>query len=410
MGEMMIDKSLLKQEKESDFDHIKRIVYGKLVYKTIDADYEELSELLFGEGNNFNSSEVRKRCYGLKRLLDILETNKVENITDEDILNELQLKTVELRQEKVKLQLEKVELNRWIRHSGRLELLIERMESSIANLSPVSNIPLVIKKEPATKKGILGIADVHYGKKLLLKGLRGEVINEYNAEIFEKRMWCLLDKTVKIIEKEKLDTLNVVLLGDLIDGILRMHSLITAEMPMVDSIMKFSEFMATWLNKLSEYVRINLYSVLGNHAEFRNLSSKKGEFAEENAEKLIVWYIRSRLLQNKNIVVNDVGTACQFKVFDKNILAVHGQDENNLENSVKDYSMMYGEKINILLSGHLHGKHGKDVHIDAEFIQFPSIIGSDEYSWKIHKTSNPATKLIVLEEGKDKTTYDIVLR
>ena len=38
---------------------------GKLVDRTVDDDYEELSERLFGEGNCFSSSEVRKRMYGM---------------------------------------------------------------------------------------------------------------------------------------------------------------------------------------------------------------------------------------------------------------------------------------------------------------------------------------------------------
>ena len=39
---------------------MRNIVLGKLVDHSIDEDYEELSERLFGEGNCFSSSEVRK--------------------------------------------------------------------------------------------------------------------------------------------------------------------------------------------------------------------------------------------------------------------------------------------------------------------------------------------------------------
>lgn len=58
------------------YQQIKTIVENKLIYKSDNTPYEELSELIFGEGNCFNESEVRKRMYGMKRLIEIIENNK----------------------------------------------------------------------------------------------------------------------------------------------------------------------------------------------------------------------------------------------------------------------------------------------------------------------------------------------
>lgn len=60
-------------EGESQFDFMKRLVYGKLVDKTISEPYEDLSELLFGDGNCFNESEVRKRCYGILAMIRAMD-------------------------------------------------------------------------------------------------------------------------------------------------------------------------------------------------------------------------------------------------------------------------------------------------------------------------------------------------
>ena len=59
-----------------NYNDIKRLVENKLVNKTETRSYEELSELIFGEGNCFNESEVRKRMYGMKRLIEIIENEK----------------------------------------------------------------------------------------------------------------------------------------------------------------------------------------------------------------------------------------------------------------------------------------------------------------------------------------------
>ncbi len=50
------------------------------MYKTDSTPYEEISEYLFGEGNCFNESEVRKRMYGMKRLIEIIEAEKSDGI------------------------------------------------------------------------------------------------------------------------------------------------------------------------------------------------------------------------------------------------------------------------------------------------------------------------------------------
>lgn len=56
------------------------MVENKLIQKTDNRPYEELSEYLFGEGNCFNESEVRKRMYGMKRLIEIIEDEKSDGV------------------------------------------------------------------------------------------------------------------------------------------------------------------------------------------------------------------------------------------------------------------------------------------------------------------------------------------
>ena len=88
----------------SRFEEVKSIVENKLIYKTEKRDYEELSEELFGEGNCFNSSEVRKRMYGMKTLLEILEEEGMNNLSENEILNQIEEKRLELEKEKIRFQ------------------------------------------------------------------------------------------------------------------------------------------------------------------------------------------------------------------------------------------------------------------------------------------------------------------
>ena len=73
--------------------------------------------------------------------------------------------------------------------------------------------------------------------------------------------------------------------------------------------------------------------------------------------------------------------------------------------------MMYNQRIDLLLSGHLHSFKSNEIAQSKEYIQFPAICGVDEYAWKIHKSSDAGTKVIVLEENvKDKMIYDVNLQ
>ena len=69
------------------YQEVKELVQSKLIDKTNPTPYEDLSELLFGEGNCFNESEVRKRMYGMKRLIEIIEADAVGTKVDKRILS-----------------------------------------------------------------------------------------------------------------------------------------------------------------------------------------------------------------------------------------------------------------------------------------------------------------------------------
>lgn len=408
----MRDIDYQRRSNETFFEYADRLVNGKKdgIY---DLDHAEVWQLLFNE--ELNSHEARKRSYGLRALINKLKEEGFNNIESDELLNKFLKEKMELKKEKYKIQTEKLELNRLIRELSRIELWEEKMKNIANNLKPVEVPNHTLKYNSGKKVGITGIADPHYGKLIDIKGLMGEIINYYDSDVFEKRMWQLLDKLIKIIEKENLDYIDFYLLGDLIDGILRVSQLRSLQYGIIDSVMKFSEFMTVWLNELSKYIYLNVYSVLGNHSEIRALNSKSGDFPHENVEKLIMWYMQARLKDNPNIEIHDAKPRNLVNTLGLNVLSIHGQDEKNLERSLKDYITMYGIDIDIMLSGHLHSSHQKDIAIgnigNVEFIQFPSICGTDEYAVKYKKSARPGSKLLVIEEGEGKAiTYDIILK
>lgn len=397
-----------KLENETREQYIHKI-YGKK--EELGYTNKECAELINSEfGTNFQESYLRgiHKNYslgyedGLEKGLSSAKNNFSE---ENEILREIKI-------ERNKLQVEKQEINKLVRDYSRVDLRFEQVIKAIKNLEPFTLPEVSSVEHCGDTEGILTLSDQHFGKNCLIRGLNNEIINEYNEEVFKERMWKVFSEVVDIIYKEKINTLHIAMLGDSIEGMLRISTLAQLKHGMIDQCMQFAEFMANWFNELSEYCKLDIHYTLGNHSETRILNSKSGDFPEENLERIVVFYLKARLADNHNIIINDSKAGfIYFNCLGTNVMASHGQNEKNLEQAVKDYSFIYKEDINLFISGHLHHSFSKSIGMNCEVIKAPSLCSVDEYSMKLRRTSGAGALLFVIEEGKGKTiTYDIKLK
>jgi hypothetical protein len=408
----MIDNPILKRrEDESDFDYKVRLCVSKL-NKEIDLDWSEIIDLLHLE---CSPDHLRKLSYAYKEMSENVQNKQLES-ADDELLDKFTQKKIELQKERVKLQAEKSEINKWIREQGRSELFYEKYIDVLAKRK-LPDVPKYIA--PLNQDEFdwtLNFADVHYGKEVKIIGLEDEVLAEYNIAIFEQRMWDMLNQAIHKINKENINHLHVFNLGDSIDGILRMSQLQAIQMGIFDSLIGFADFMFQWLNELSKYVRVDYYSCWGNHDEIRPLGSSKGDFAHENVDRVITWHLQTMfgLMGNENIIVHKNKPLNYVDIVGTKVLATHGQDERNLENSIKDYQNVYNKKIHMLFTGHLHNTNTKTVGMEGlqniEFYQHPSICGIDEYSMKLKKVAPAGGVMMKIVRGLGRTeTFDFKL-
>jgi hypothetical protein len=89
-------------------------------------------------------------------------------------------------------------------------------------------------------------------------------------------------------------------------------------------------------------------------------------------------------------------------------MATHGQNERDLVKSAKEYKEIYDVKADLMISGHLHNSKQETASLHTKCIQFPSLIGIDDFSMKIKKTAKPEGKAI-LKKGKRLSNIDIEL-
>lgn len=347
------------------------------------------------ETTYYDSSAYRKKFKNYYDAYEVIFSR--ERFTESQFL-EYEEQMRELEKAKIKLRTEKMEYNKWLREEARDELIAEKIVDAIKeNNSLISPMPLKINKPH--KSAILAFGDEHYGTEFSIYGLHGEIINSYSPEIFEQRMWALFYRVLEIISKEDLTTLYVFALGDFTDGVLRCSQLMKLRYGVVESTVRYANFMANWLNELSKYVKIKYQMVYGNHSELRMLGQPKGTFKEENTGLFVREMIKSRLENNPNfeMIINPTGL-----IFDTieglNVLGIHGE-VRNMENAIKNFSNTYNTDIRILIGGHMHHYKAETVGINREVINVPSIIGVDDFSMSLNKTSNPGATLLVVEQG-----------
>lgn len=395
-----IDSKALRQPNETPKAYRIRLYKNKDLYGLNNVEIGKLCNEAFGV--QWDESAHRKKTQNyLKGYNDAKSElgnadQQLQNMIDENkrLINEV-------KKEKVKLQTEKLEYARWIREEARDELITEKICNAISTLPPL-DIPEHIIPTHNTKAYALVYGDEHFGVEFELKGLFGDIINEYSPEIFEERMWDLFNQTIEIVQKENIDTLNVFSMGDYMDGTLRVSQLMKLRYGVVDGTIKYADFISNWLNELTKYVRVKYQSTNGNHSELRMLGQPKGTFTEDNMGKVISEYIKTRLKDNPNFTYIENPTGYIYaQLATHTILGIHSEVKN-MDSAIKEFSSIYGVPIQYLLAGHLHHNKVEEVGINQEVINVGSIIGIDSYSLSLRKTSNASAKLLVFEQTKGK--------
>lgn len=404
----MIDTILKRKDGESDFDYKVRLCLAKL-NKEIDIDWQDIVEMLNLECHR---DSLRKMAYGYKEMHENIEKQKINDIESDEILNELEMKKIELLEERKKLQVVRGEYNKIAREKSRKDLLFEYVAEKIEEIGTLPSPtfkPLQVNDEG--KAGLLGFGDEHFGKEFISNN------NAYNEQIYLERMNKLLNETIKVIQKEQLDELTVLNGADSVEGMaLRVSQLTTLQYGFVDQVIKYARYKVEWLKELSKYVKVRYIHIpSANHTELRLHSSNRGEMPKEDVERIISVYIHDMLKDNERIDVPIYEDGIvDFKLLNFNIAACHGHQLKGKKNALKDISMLKRTFFDYLYVSHFH--HGSSLTVgeaetnNMEVVQLPSIMGSDEYSDSLFTGAKAGANLSIYEENKGRTiSYKFVL-
>lgn len=398
-----VDKDLKRMSGETDDQYFYRICNMK---DALGFTWPQMAEIFNDEfGRNVGDTAYRKKWAAFK---NVFEAN-IDKLSGEHMCsNELQQQMDDIYKAKRQLYDQRREYNKVLVQDARSEHLMEKLieAANSATLESYADQFICMHDVP-DKEAVLVCSDWHYGMK------SENIWNLYNTDICMGRVSKLYMYAVNAIKEHNVKKLHIVLLGDLINGVIHTSSRVASEENACDQLMHVSEILANFINKISVYVEeVNVYSTYGNHA--RTVQKKDDSIHADNMEKIISWWLRQRLQDNKkvNVIDSDYYEFIYFDVCGYNVICTHGDLDQfkNIGVTINSlFSKKFGKTIDYTFSGDKHHSESFE-QFGIESTLVGSLCGTDEYANNKRLYSNPMQTLCIFNEDCGKLcTYNIKL-
>lgn len=392
---------LERKQGETDFEYHKRLIYGKLVDKTLsDFDYAELSPFVYGR--EYSTDVARRMMYGSRNTLQLLEKNQID--TNSDVLEEINQKLIELKKERQKISDERTAYNKHIREQARDEELLDILSKSIKKqklpyLTPIQ----ACFKQRSDNDLLVSLNDIHYGAVV------DNYWCKYDSSICRDMFDKYLHDIVRIAKTHDSENCIVWCNGDEISGNIHKTISVTNKENIIEQVVGVSELIAEFLAMLSEhFVNVRFVSVSGNHSR---IESKNDALMQERLDDLVEWYLKARFQNFDNIQIGYGDKIdCSMYLMDirgQTYCGVHG-DYDVSKSNIQTLRQMAKRPIYAVLMGHLH--HNKIETDDGlKIIMAGSFLGMDSYCVSKRIFAKPEQLVCVCDNNGIVCSYDIQL-
>lgn len=285
---------LERQPNESALAYQKRLIYGKLVDRTLaDYDYSELARLAYGK--EYAPDVARRMFYGSCNTFQLMDEDAEAANCNVDILGELEQKKIELQKERQRFFDQRAAFNKVVRERARQEELNDIIERTVRDgeLPQLKYEPSYI--EESDNDLLVSLNDIHFGACVDNHWCK------YNSDICAEMMAYYLEKIIQIAKTHNSQNCIVWSNGDEISGSIHRSIQVSNKENVMQQVMGVSELIAGFLSLLSKHFR-NVYfvSVAGNHSR---IDKKEDAIMQERLDDLVEWYLKARLQNFGNIQI-----------------------------------------------------------------------------------------------------------
>lgn len=391
---------IARQQGETDLQYHRRLVYGKLVDKTLsDADYTELAEATYGQP--YAPDVARRMFYGSKRTLDMIAKEGLAPAQVDDIDDRI----AELKIERQKLSDQRVAFNKSIREVARQQELTEIIQNAV-NSGALPTLDMPTSNSLIFDSGrdlLVSLNDIHFGAVVDNRW------RKYNSDVCRQMFAEYAEKVRRIAIETGAVNCYIWNAGDSISGSIHRSIQVTNRENVIQQVCGVSELISEFIVSLSTvFEHITYVSVAGNHSRIE--ADKKQAIVGERLDNLIGWYLDARLQNFQNVTVaNDAtidDTIFMLDIRGKRYVGCHGDFDNSVS-SVQSLKAMCGDdNIFAVLSGHMH--HNKIDSVNGvKSIMAGSFLGTDDYCVQKRILGRPEQLVCVCDESGIVCSYDI---
>ena len=400
-----------RMNNETDFEFLLRVLLAKN-NKEIDCDWQDIVDTF---ELNCHRDTVRKLFYGpinLKNVVDYYEDKLLKLVQDSKSQPEKDLdnKVHQLQMEKMKLKDERSTLNRLLRLQARWEVLLETIKQELENTTDTKYLSYSkhIFDTEENNEAVLMISDTHIGMTV------DNELNVYNKDICIKRFHKLIDSTVANCRRNNVSTLNLILGGDIIEGIINLSGRIQQNEDVVKQVFTACELITEVIVELSKYVKqLNVWSVNGNHA--RMSKDVKESLDGESFESIMYEYIKLKVecLSNKidlsNVTLNENKypdlAIININNCNKTVAASHGTKDKKVSTNLSRINSYLPIQVDYYMMGHLHNSH----HQNNCYVN-GCLSGSNEWAQGQRYNNDPVQIMLVFFEDSSTTLCEMNLK
>ena len=396
------------------------ITWGDEKSNGADITWNEIAELLNKEFFlNYSESYYRKNYKRLKeeqlyndiKMADAAEAQvrfiqKQQEEAEKQYTDFINEQLLEIKKEKIKVRDERIQTNAVLRRLAREETIKEIAKYAVDNFEAVKSLKhytCINQFIESDDEGILMLSDWHYGIKIDLYE------NKFDTEICENRIAKLLCEVKNLIKTTNIRKLHVVNLSDLIAGRIHLPLRVNSQVDTITQILRVSEILSEFINELSELVPIEFYNCLDNHSRIE--PNKKESLDLESLARIVPWFIKQRLSLNENVHVNENKFGEDIITFNcngHNVIGVHGDNDKPTQ-VVTNLTLLTNNIYDLMLTAHRH-HFSADEENQTVIVSNGTLMGCDEYSHKLRKSSKPSQNFIVVSEDNPiKAIYRILL-
>lgn len=350
----------------------------------------------------YDSSAYRKKYKNFADAHEVIFS--VHNFTENQFA-EYEEQMRELEKAKIKLRDERIDYQKSIRESARVESFIELIERTMTKgieafeykPSPVIN---------SNEDMIVCLSDLHAGIEV------NNWWNIYNTGVLKNRLHKYLDEIIEIQKTHRCKVCNVVLGGDNVSGLIHANLRLQNNENVIEQIKIATTYIGEFVYELQDYFEeIKVYSVAGNHS--RLSPNKEEQLKGEELDGLIPFCLKLQFTNNDKIEIcddamidNSIGS---FTTRGGSLFYICHGDKDSPSNVVKNLTLMVGKKPDAIIMGHRHHT-ALDTEHNVKIIQCGSVVGADDYCVDKRISGSPEQSVIITNDKQAvRCLYDVKL-